>query len=145
MLIAIYLVILILFGVLIFWVWNSTKDFEDNTKKISFITIGIIILGIITFIIFNISKIGIIYPNQVILREVRKVVVFLFIPINGFISLPHIAKIKNDIIIGENDELKNKRRIIILLIIIIVAFVFEIFYFKNFQDGIIQMLNSRKN
>ena len=56
---VIYFIIIILFAVLFLWIWNNTKDFEDNLKKIKFIAIGIIALFIITFIIFNISKIGI--------------------------------------------------------------------------------------
>ena len=53
---AIYFIIIILFVVLFLWIWNNTKDFEDNLKKIKFIAIGIIALFIITFIIFNYLK-----------------------------------------------------------------------------------------
>ena len=52
--IAIYFIIIILFTVLFLWVWNNTKDFEDNSKKIIFSIVGLIFLFIITFIIFNI-------------------------------------------------------------------------------------------
>ena len=34
--IFIYFIIAVLFGVLIFWTWNNTKDFEENSKRIIF-------------------------------------------------------------------------------------------------------------
>lgn len=128
--IAIYFIILILFAVLILWIWNNVKDFEDNSKRIIFSTVGIIFLFIITFVIFNISKIGITYPSKEVLKQVRRVAILLCVPVNGYLSLPHIAKIISDIKNNSVDDEKSKRRIIILVIIIILAIVFEIFYLK---------------
>ena len=142
---AIYFIIIILFIVLFLWIWNNTKDFDDNLKKIKFIIIGIIALFIITFIIFNISKIGITYPNKEILKQVRRIAVLLSVPVNGYLSLPHIAKIISDIKSNSIDDEKSKKRIIILATIIIVAIIFEVFYLKDFQKGIIQnLMNSDK-
>ena len=142
---AIYFIIIILFIVLFLWIWNNTKDFEDNFKKIKFIIIGIIALFIITFIIFNISKIGITYPNKEILKQVRRIAVLLSVPVNGYLSLPHIAKIISDIKSNSIDDEKSKKRIIILATIIFLAIIFEVFYLKDFQKGIIQnLMNSDK-
>ena len=138
--IFIYLIIIVLFTVLILWTWNNVKDFENNIKKIKFIIIGIIILLISTFIIFTISKIGIKYPNDKVLKYVRRISILLCVPINGYISLPHIAKIKSDIYTNTADEEKCKKRIIILVAIIIIVTIFEIFYLKDFQKGIINNL-----
>ena len=136
--IAIYFIIIILFAVLILWTWNNTKDFIDNSKKIKFIGIGIVALFIITFIIFLFSKIGLTYPNKEILKQVRRISILLCAPINGYLSLPHIAKIKSDIETNAIDDEKGKKRIIILSIIIIIAIILEIFYLKDFQRGIIE-------
>lgn len=136
--IAIYFIILILFAVLILWTWNNTKDFEDNTKRIKFIGIGILALFIITFIIFLFSKIGLTYPNKEILKQVRRISILLCVPINGYLSLPHIAKIKSDVETNSIDDEKSKKRIIILSIIVIIAIILEIFYLKDFQRGIIE-------
>lgn len=140
--ILIYLIIVVLFGVLLFWTWNNTKDFGENTKRIKFITIGFIILSIITLILFNISKIGVNYESKDIMKEIRKISLLLFIPINGFLSLPHIANIKSTINLGSNDE-KTKRKIITLGIILIISIVIEIIYLKDFQSGIIQIIKSK--
>ena len=132
-----------LFAVLLFWTWNNEKNFKENSDKIIFMIIGLIVLGIITLILFNISKSGIEYPNKEILNEVRKIALLIFIPINGYLSLPHIATLKYEIDEGTDDE-KTKRKIIILGIVIIVAIIIEIVYLKDFQNGIINMLNAQK-
>ena len=142
--IFIYFIIVVLFGVLIFWTWNNTKDFEETKTKIIFCVVGIIVLGIVTLTIFNISKIGIKYQNKEIESQVRKIAVFLFIPINGFLSLPHIAKIKTDIKTGAVPDEKSKKRIIILATVIVVVTILEIFYLKDFQNGIIEILNNKQ-
>lgn len=141
--ILIYFIIVVLYAVLIFWTWNNTKDFEENPQRIIFITCGIIVLGIVTLLIFNLSKIGVEYPNKEILTGVRRIAVLLFIPINGFLSLPHIAKIKSDISLGTVEDEKNKKRIIILGIVMIATIIIEVFYLKDFQNGIIQILNNK--
>ena len=141
--ILIYLIIALLFVVLIFWTWNNTKDFDDTKKRITFIIFGIIILGVVTLIFFNISKIGIGYPKKEMVNQVRKLTMLIFIPVNGFLSLPHIATIKEQIGQKSLEEEKIKRKIIILGIVFIITAIIEINYMKDFQNGIIQMLNNR--
>ena len=141
--IFIYLIILVLFAILILWTWNNVKDFEDNEKKFKFIIIGIIVLLISTYIIFTISKIGIKYPNDKVQKYVRRIAILLCVPINGYISLPNIAKIKSDIYTNSIDEEKSKKRIIVLIAIITIITIFEIFYLKDFQKGIIYNLANK--
>ena len=141
--ILIYLIIALLFAVLIFWSWNNTKDFDDTKQRITFIIFGIIILGVVTLIFFNISKIGIEYPKKEMANQVRKLTMLIFIPVNGFLSLPHIATIKEQIGQKSLEEEKIKRKIIILGVIFIITAIIEINYMKDFQDGIIQMLNNK--
>ena len=140
--ILIYLIITILFAVLIFWTWNNTKEFNETKDRIKYIVIGIFLVTIVTTIIFAISKIGINYPKAEIMKKVRNIAILLFTPINGFLSLPHIATIKNDIKINAKEE-KVKKKIIILGIIIIISLIVEINYLKDFQNGIIGILNSK--
>lgn len=139
----IYLVIILLFVVLVFWSWNNTKEYKNVKERVKFITIGIVGLIIVTTIIFYISKIGIKYPNKEIENQVRKIVILIFVPINGFLSLPHIASIKAKMQEKMVEEEKIKKRIILLVIIFIVSIVIEINYIKGFQSGIIQMLNNK--
>ena len=141
--ILIYLIIVVLFIVLILWTWNNTKEFEQTSERIIFITIGTGIIAILTLIYFAISKIGITYPKAEMIGQVRKIAVLVFTPINGFLSLPHIALLKMKIKMKSEEDSKLKKKIIILGIIFIVATIVEINYMKNFQKGIIQILNNK--
>lgn len=142
--IIIYIIIAVLFGVLVAWTWNNSKSFQTNNKKITFILVGLAILFIITFIIFSISRIGISYPNNEIMKYVRKIAILIFIPVNGFLSLPHIANIKAKVEKGNYEQEKLKRKIIIFGIVWLILIIFEIIYLKDFQNGIVQILNKNK-
>ena len=139
--VMIYIMIIILFLIFIFWTWNNTKSFEGTFTRVSYIIIGTLFISITTFIIFIISKNNINYPNQDMIGVVRNIILLVFVPINGFIILPQIAstigKIKNDDITAE----KLKKRIVIFIIAIIIIVIFEGYYFKNIQNGIIQIIN----
>ena len=141
--ILIYFIIAVLFVVLIFWTWNNTKDFEETSERVIFIVVGIIVTSIVTLIYFAISKVGITYPKVEMVKQVRKMVVLLFTPINGFLSLPHIASLKMQIKSKTEENSKLKKKIIILGIVLVVATIVEISYMRDFQNGIIQMLNSK--
>lgn len=141
--ILIYIIIALLFVVLIFWTWNNTKEYEEITKRITYIVTGILAMLLITLIDFTISKIGITYPKAEMVKQVRKMSVLLFTPINGFFSLPHIATIKTQIELKKVENDKIKKKIIILGIIFIIATIVEINFIKEFQNGIIQILNNK--
>lgn len=145
MIFAIYLIIIILFSVLFLWIWNNSKDFESNAYRIKYTIIGTIIVYVVTLIIFNISKIGITYPNIEAIKAVRRISVLLFTPLNGYITLPHIAKILSDIKTNAVEEDKIKKRVIILFIIILVFSIIEIKYINEFQNGIINILQNKNN
>ena len=127
--------------VLFFWTKNNIKSIEDTNLVIKMVSIVIIGVIIATLIIFAISKIGINYQNKQIYKEVKKVALMLFIPINALISLPQIAKIVGDIEAKQTENEQIKKRIIIIAVLIIIAIIFEIGYLKDFQNGIIELLN----
>lgn len=141
--ILIYFIIAVLFVVLILWTWNNTRDFEETSERIIFIVVGIILTVVVTLIYFTISKIGITYPKAEMVKMVREMVVLLFAPINGFLSLPHVASLKMKIKFKTEDDAMLKRKIKILGIVFIVATIFEILYMKDLQNGIIQILNRK--
>lgn len=139
--IIIYIVIFVLFSVLFLWTWNNEKSFEKTPTKIAFIAVGILVLSFITLLIFNFSKREVIYPNENMVNQIRNMVLLIFVPINGFFTLPYIASWSSDIISGKDE--KSKRKLIILGIVFIIAIIFEVNYLKSFQNGIIQILNSK--
>lgn len=132
-------IMIVLFLVLIGWTWSSLGNIETKTKIICLIC-GLIATYIITFIIYNISKIGIIYENQEVMKTIRTVFVILFTIINGYIILPYIFKKLELINNKEMDKEKLTKSLIILLIIIVILAIFEILYLGNSQQTILNMI-----
>ena len=132
-------IMIVLFLVLIGWMWNSLGSIERKTKIICMIC-GLVVVYVITFIIYNISKIGITYENQEAMKTVRTVFVILFTIVNGYIILPYIFKKLELINNGKMEKEKLIRNIIILLIIIVVLAIFEILYLENSQQTILNMM-----
>lgn len=137
-LIVITIIIAIMFLNLIALTWSKLGNIDNKTKTISII-VGIVMVYIITFIIFNISKIGIIYEDPKVMKTIRSVFVMLFTIINSYALLPYFFKKINQI---NNDEIQKnefQRSLIILLIIIVTLFIFESTYFGNTQQRILAM------
>lgn len=132
-------IMIVLFLVLIGWMWNSLGSIERKTKIICMIC-GLVVVYVITFIIYNISKIGITYENQEAMKTVRTVFVILFTIVNGYIILPYIFRKLELINDGKMEKEKLIRNIIILLIIIVVLAIFEILYLENSQQTILNMM-----
>ena len=134
----IIVVIMVLYFILITWTWHSLGSIE-NTKKVAYSIIGIIIMCFVTLIVFNISQKGILYDNIKMQNDVRNMLVFLFAGINGIIVMPQLAKLLDKI----NEEQIEKNQIIahiaIILIIFIICLVFETGYMKDTQEGILKV------
>ena len=135
----IYLIIIALYAIYILWTWNNTKSFEGTFTRISYMAIGTLFILFVTYIIFRVSRSGIIYPNKEMIGDVRNIILIVFTPVNGFITLPRIAnmigKIKNDEITGD----KLKKKIIFFTIGVFIAIIIEGIYFKDVQNGIIEI------
>ena len=136
-------IIVVLFIIYIVCAWNSTKEFENNLLRISFIFVGTLFITLLTLILFWISKIGVEYPKKEMIGEVRKIILLSFIPINGFIILTQTASIfaqaKSGMVSKEDMQKKIKRLVIIFIILI----VFEAIYFKNIQNGMIRIIQNK--
>ena len=141
---TIYFIIFILLAMYIVFTWNSTKEFETIISRISFVIIGTLFISLFTLVLFYISKIGVVYPKEEMIGQIRKIVLLVFIPINGFLTLTQLAsifaKVKNDMI--SKEELSKKIKI--FAIIFIVLIIIECIYLKRFQVDIIEMMNNMK-
>lgn len=135
-------IIFVLFVMYAVFVWNSTKEFENTVIRVSYIFIGTLFITFFTLIMFWISKMGVEYPKKEMVGEVRRIVLLVFIPINGFITLTQVASIfvqaKSGMVSKEDMEKKIKRMIIIFVVLIII----EVIYFKNIQNGMIRFIES---
>ena len=137
---VIILIVVILFLVLLRWMWHSLGTIEKSTKCVCIVG-GLVIVYIITFIIYNISKIGITYENEEAMKLVQTVFVSLFTIINGYIILPYVFKKLDQINNEEIEKETLKKSIIILLVIILILGIFEKSYFGSIQQGILNIMN----
>jgi len=135
-------IIFVLFVIYVVFVWNSTKEFENTIIRVSYIFIGTLFITILTLILFWISKMGVEYPKQEMIGEVRRIILLVFIPINGFITLTQASSIfvqaKSGMVSREDMEKKIKKLVIIFIVLIIL----ETIYFKNIQNGMIKFIES---
>lgn len=136
---VILIIILILLLVLLSWSWHSLGDIEKKTK-IAIIVGGLVIVYLITFVIFSISKIGIDYQNKDAMKLIQTIFVMLFTIVNGYIILPYVFKKLNQINNEEIEKEKIIRSLIILAIIFIIIAIFEVSYLGNMQNGILEMM-----
>ena len=136
-------IIVVLFIIYIVCAWNSTKEFENNLLRISFIFVGTLFITLLTLILFWISKIGVEYPKKEMIGEVRRIILLSFIPINGFLMLTQTASIfaqaKSGMVSKEDMQKKIKRLVIIFIILIVI----EAIYFKNIQNGMIKIIQNK--
>ncbi len=135
-------IIFVLFVTYAVFAWNSTKEFENTIIRFSYILVGTIFITVLNLILFGISKIGVVYPKKEMIGEVRRIILLVFIPINGFIILTQASNIfvqaKSGLVSKEDMQKKIKRFAIIFLVLI----VFEAIYFKNIQNGIIDFIQN---
>lgn len=136
---VILIIILILLLVLLSWSWHSLGDIEKKTK-IAIIVGGLVIVYLITFVIFSISKIGIDYKNKDAMKLIQTIFVMLFTIVNGYVILPYVFKKLNQINNEEIEKEKIIRSLIILAIIFIIIAIFEVSYLGNMQNGILEMM-----
>lgn len=140
---VILIIILILLLVLLSWSWHSLGDIEKKTK-VAIIVGGLVIVYLITFVIFSISKIGIDYQNKDAMKLIQTIFVMLFTIVNGYIILPYVFKKLNQINNEEIEKEKIIRSLIILAIIFIIIAIFEVSYLGNMQNGILEMMKKRR-
>ncbi len=134
----IIIIIMILFLVLLGWTWSSLGNIEKKTKIICII-VGLIATYILTWIIYQIAKKGIIYENKEAKRIIRNIFVTLFTIINGYFILPYTFR-KIERIDNEEMEKKQARKSIIILFLIVLALlIFESLYLKNILHGIVRI------
>ncbi len=139
----VYFIIFLLFFAYISWTWISTRTFVEMPTRISFMLIGTLFVIFITFILFTFSSIGVDYPRQEMLGQVRKMILLVFVPINGFIILPQVINLISSIKEGALSKDETERKLRIISIIFIVLVIFECIYFKNIQSGIINYINTK--
>ena len=107
---------IILFIVLGIIIYNGLNGI-DLKKKIIIFIFEIIVCLIFTMILFNISSLGIEYPNSQSRGIARRILVIIFTPMNGILLLPNITRLINESQNGEIDKEECTRKLKKTLII----------------------------
>ena len=141
MIILIVTITIILYIILISSTMHNLNSIESNKAKIGFIILGLFIIAVSTLITFYISKSGVNYENVSMIKNIRNVLLAVFIPVNGLILMPYLGRQLSKIGAGEITQEAFKRRLIILAIICLAVLIFECMYFKRTQLGILEMIN----
>ena len=142
MVILIATITIILYIILIAFTAKSLGDTIELRTKVIYIIIGLIVMTIITSIVFFISTKEIKYENVNLANSVRNILITVFVPVNGIITMPYLARLLSKINSNEITQLKLKKTVTILAILFIVLLVFECSYLKNTQIGILNIINN---
>ena len=134
---VISIILFIVLGIIIYDGLNGM----DLKKKIIIFIFEIIVCLIFTMILFNISSLGIEYPNSQSREIALKILVTIFTPMNGIILLPNITRLINESQNGEIDKEECARKLKKTLIIFILLVIMEFVYLRNTQIGILNNYN----
>ena len=133
-------IIIAIYVLLIAWVWNNLGTI-DKTKKVLIILIGTVITYLITLMVFNISKSGINYEQELMEKDIRRILVTMFTGLNSLIILPFVAKILEKIQANEIEQKEVLKKLSIIVVIFIICMFLECGYMKDIQQGILDVAN----
>lgn len=143
MIVLIVSITIILYIVLIAFTLKKLSFVTDNKIKIAYIIIGLFIMFIVTLIVFNISSNGIKFENAEVTGKVKNMLLAVFIPVNGLITMPYLASLFGKASLNEIEKDKLNKRLLILIVLFIIIMIFEYSYFKSTQQGIVNMISNK--
>ena len=138
----ILLFILILNIVSIVLMYYSLGSLEKK-EKLLYIVVGTAAMYILTSIVYWFSTRGIEVTE--VSERGKELITFLFVPINGIIILPLLARSYNKFKYGSLDKSVFLKRSTVLGVILLIVLIIECIYFKNIQQQVINMLNEQEN
>lgn len=112
-------------------------------EKLIFIAAGIAIMYMLTSFVYWLSTKDIEITS--VSERGKDLITFLFVPINGIITLPLLAKSYFKYKIGGIDMPILRNRAVVILIILVVLLVIECTYFKNIQQQVVDLLMEQQN
>lgn len=117
----------------------------EKKEKLIFIVVGIAIVYMLTSFVYWLST------KNVAIKEVseatKNIITFIFVPTNGILILPILAKSYSKYKIGGLASDKFRNRAIVLAVILLIILIIECSYFKDIQNGIVSVVeeNNKKN
>ena len=134
------IVVIALFRVVVGFSWYRLEAFE-GTQKVIICVAGLLLSWGITSILFSMSSSGIEYISVEVEKEISKILILVFTPINGIGFMPYVSKIISKIKFEEMSKEEAIKKILILFVILIAVFFVEVKYLENIQLGILDIAN----
>lgn len=114
----------------------------EKRERIIFIAIGVAIIYILTSFVYWLST------KDIAIKEVsemgKNLITFLFVPINGIIVLPILAKSYTKYKTGRLDLDKLKNRGLVLAMILAILLIIECMYFKDIQNSVVEIIEKNR-
>ena len=142
MVIFIYLCILILNLAAIFMTYKFLGDEIEKKEKAIFIIVGVAIVYMLVAFVYWTSTKNIDIGASA--NAGKNFITFAFVPINSILVLPFLANSYKYFKAGRLKADKLKNRAILAVGILLVALIIEFFYFKDIQNGILNIIQSSK-
>lgn len=142
MIVFIYACILSLNLIAILLTYHFLGKEMDKKSKGIFIIVGIAVIYALVSFTYWIST------KNIDLGESGKIgqnlITFTFVPVNAIIILPFLANSYRLFQAGKLKLIPFRNRCIVLVTILVVLLIMEFFYFKDIQNGILNMLQNVK-
>lgn len=141
MLLFIYVCIFILNAVAIILTYRFLGNEMDKKEKGIFIIIGIALMYILVTFVYWLSTKSVNLGE--VANEGQNLITFAFVPVNSMVILPFLASSYKYLKSGKMEGEIFKRRLILLAVVLVIVLVIEFFYFKDIQNGILNLVNRK--
>lgn len=140
---AVLLLFILIFNIVsIVLMYYCLGDIEKK-EKIIFIAVGTGIMYILTSIVYWISTMRIEITE--VSETGKNLITFLFVPVNGLIILPILAKSYVKLKYGNISNKVFANRILVLAVLLIIIFIIECNYFRQIQEQVINLIKNNTN
>lgn len=111
-------------------------------ERLIFIVVGLAVMYALTSVVYWIST------NGIEITEVsetgKNLITFLFVPINGLVILPLLAKSYYKYKTGGLDKSVLLKRGTVLAVLLVIVLIFECIYFKNIQEQVVNLIEENQ-
>lgn len=140
---AVLLLFILIFNIVsIVLMYYCLGDIEKK-EKIIFIAVGTGIMYILISIVYWISTMGIEITE--VSETGKNLITFLFVPVNGLIILPILAKSYVKLKYGNISNKVFANRILVLAVLLIIIFIIECNYFRQIQEQVVNLIKNNAN
>lgn len=142
MLAFIYIFILALNVVAVVLTYHCLGKQIDRKSKGIFIIVAIAIIYMLVTFVYWIATKDI--KLEIDTDIGKNLITFTFVPVNAIVVIPFLASSYKHLKSGDLKPIPFRNRAILMGIVLIFMLIFEFFYFRDIQNGIVSLLNNIK-